>query len=44
VPVCPVSAIFPLEDLPEKRASFTDFDAAYYKKQAPASFSDAPLA
>jgi len=32
VPVCPVSAIFPLDDLPEKWASFTPVNAAYYQK------------
>src|SRR6516225_9525763 len=32
VPVCPVSAIFALDDLPEKWAEFTAKNAAYYKK------------
>ena len=32
VPVCPVTAIFALEDLPEKWASYTQINAAYYKK------------
>ena len=32
VPVCPVSAIFPLDDLPEKWSSFTPINAEYYKK------------
>ena len=32
VPVCPVSAIFPLDDLPEKWASFTEVNAQYYQK------------
>src|SRR5215467_2268520 len=32
VPVCPVSAIFALDDLPEKWADFTPKNAAYYKK------------
>jgi len=32
VPVCPVSAIFALEDLPEKWDSFTELNAAYYNK------------
>jgi len=32
VPVCPVSAIFALDDLPEKWADFTARNAAYYKK------------
>ena len=32
VPVCPVSAIFPLDDLPEKWAGFTPVNAEYYKK------------
>jgi NAD-dependent dihydropyrimidine dehydrogenase PreA subunit len=30
VPVCPVSAIFALDDLPEKWAEFTAKNAAYY--------------
>jgi NAD-dependent dihydropyrimidine dehydrogenase PreA subunit len=30
VPVCPVSAIFALDDLPEKWAAFTARNAAYY--------------
>src|SRR6266498_2881038 len=30
VPVCPVSAIFALDDLPEKWASFTQKNAEYY--------------
>jgi len=32
VPVCPVSAIFALDDLPEKWANFTPINAEYYKK------------
>jgi ferredoxin len=32
VPVCPVSAIFPLDDLPEKWKAFTETNAEYYKK------------
>jgi len=32
VPVCPVSAIFPLDDLPEKWKEFTDGNAQYYQK------------
>jgi ferredoxin len=32
VPVCPVSAIFALEDLPEKWSNFTQINADYYKK------------
>ncbi len=32
VPVCPVSAIFALEDLPEKWDEFTAKNAAYYGK------------
>jgi ferredoxin len=32
VPVCPVSAIFALDDLPEKWAEFTAKNAAYYGK------------
>ncbi|MGH9445687.1 MAG: 4Fe-4S binding protein, partial [Terriglobia bacterium] len=31
VPVCPVTAIFPVEDLPDKWQSFTDVNAKYYK-------------
>ena len=30
VPVCPVSAIFALDDLPEKWAAFTERNAKYY--------------
>ena len=33
VPVCPVTAIFALEDLPEKWAHFTQKNADYYKKE-----------
>jgi len=33
VPVCPVSAIFALDDLPEKWAEFTERNAAYYQKK-----------
>lgn len=29
VPVCPVSAIFPLEDLPEKWMRYTELNARY---------------
>jgi NAD-dependent dihydropyrimidine dehydrogenase PreA subunit len=29
VPVCPVSAIFPLEDLPEKWKQYADLNASY---------------
>jgi NAD-dependent dihydropyrimidine dehydrogenase PreA subunit len=32
VPVCPVSAIFALDDLPEKWTSFTPKNAAYYNR------------
>ena len=32
VPVCPVSAIFALDDLPEKWSDFTARNAAYYGK------------
>jgi NAD-dependent dihydropyrimidine dehydrogenase PreA subunit len=32
VPACPVAAIFVLEDLPEKWASFTEKNAQWYKK------------
>ena len=31
VPVCPVSAIFALDDLPEKWADFTEVNAKYFK-------------
>ena len=31
VPACPVSAIFALEDLPEKWAKFTQINADWYK-------------
>lgn len=34
VPVCPVSAIFALEDLPEKWDEYTEKNAAYYGKTA----------
>jgi len=30
VPVCPVSAVFALDDLPEKWSHFTARNAAYY--------------
>jgi NAD-dependent dihydropyrimidine dehydrogenase PreA subunit len=30
VPVCPVSAIFAADDLPEKWASYTEKNAAYF--------------
>jgi NAD-dependent dihydropyrimidine dehydrogenase PreA subunit len=33
VPVCPVSAIFALDDLPEKWAHFTSINADYYQKK-----------
>jgi NAD-dependent dihydropyrimidine dehydrogenase PreA subunit len=32
VPVCPVSAIFALDDLPEKWSGFTPKNAAYYNR------------
>ena len=32
VPVCPVEAIFELNDLPEKWASFVDINTNYYPK------------
>jgi ferredoxin len=32
VPVCPVSAIFALEDLPEKWADFEERNTAFYQK------------
>jgi hypothetical protein len=31
--VCPVTAIFALEDLPEKWTSFTPINADWYKKK-----------
>jgi ferredoxin len=31
VPVCPVSAIFALDDLPEKWADFTEVNAKHFK-------------
>ena len=31
VPVCPVTAIFVLEDLPEQWANFTQINADYFK-------------
>ena len=34
VPVCPVTAIFALEDLPEKWANFTPINADWYSKKA----------
>ena len=34
VPVCPVTAIFALEDLPEKWSSFTQVNADWYEKKA----------
>jgi ferredoxin len=34
VPVCPVTAIFPLEDLPEKWANYTQINADYFKPAA----------
>jgi NAD-dependent dihydropyrimidine dehydrogenase PreA subunit len=33
VPVCPVTAIFALEDLPEKWQSFTAKNAEWYEKK-----------
>jgi NAD-dependent dihydropyrimidine dehydrogenase PreA subunit len=32
VPACPVSAIFALDDLPEKWSSYTEINANWYKK------------
>ena len=32
VPVCPVSAIFTLDDLPGKWASFTELNAKYFNR------------
>ncbi len=34
VPVCPVTAIFVLEDLPEKWANYTQINADYFKPAA----------
>ena len=33
VPVCPVTAIFALEDLPEKWQKFTAINAEWYNKK-----------
>jgi ferredoxin len=33
VPVCPVTAIFALEDLPEKWQKFTQINADWYSKK-----------
>ena len=33
VPVCPVSAIFALDDLPEKWAEFTEVNAKHFKRE-----------
>jgi hypothetical protein len=33
VPVCPVQAIFPQEELPEKWAAYTKMDADYFAKK-----------
>jgi NAD-dependent dihydropyrimidine dehydrogenase PreA subunit len=33
VPVCPVSAIFALDDLPEKWNSFTELNAKYFGRE-----------
>ena len=43
VPVCPVSAIFTSDDLPEKWAHFTQINADWYASPEAAS-SEAPLA
>ena len=32
VPVCPVTAIFPVEDLPDKWQHFTEINAKYFEK------------
>jgi ferredoxin len=32
VPVCPVAAIFPLDELPEKWSGFAQTNADYYKR------------
>ena len=37
VPVCPVTAIFALEDLPEKWQNFTQINADWYKKKQAAA-------
>jgi len=34
VPVCPVTAIFSLEDLPDKWANYTQINAYYFKPAA----------
>jgi len=34
VPVCPVTAIFPLDDLPEKWANYAQINADYFKPAA----------
>jgi len=34
VPVCPVTAIFAVEDLPEKWQSYTPINADWYTKKA----------
>src|SRR3974390_1628036 len=39
VPVCPVSAIFALDDLPEKWSNFAQINADYYKKETAAASS-----
>jgi NAD-dependent dihydropyrimidine dehydrogenase PreA subunit len=31
IPVCPVSAIFPIEDLPNNWKSFAEINASWYK-------------
>src|ERR1700751_1770160 len=36
VPVCPVSAIFALDDLPEKWKDFTERNSKYYGRYLPA--------
>lgn len=33
VPVCPVTAIFALEDLPEKWANYTQINAEHFQKK-----------
>jgi len=32
VPVCPVTAIFPLEDLPDKWKEYTEINSKYYNR------------
>src|SRR3954467_8550287 len=43
-PVCPVSAIFALDDLPEKWKHLTQRNAEYFGRTLPAPFPDASAA